>query len=114
MLLNLNTGYADTDADLCIRIMSLCWITLLTCCRARKALMLEGQRIVGFLPSNGIRFIPQSTVIFYFPFSDNESTTTPGPITTLAPGMYKLTTPVPGPITTLASGTNLQHQYQVL
>ena len=24
MLLNLNTGYADTDADLCIRIMSLC------------------------------------------------------------------------------------------
>ena len=22
--LNLNTGYADTDADLCIRIMSLC------------------------------------------------------------------------------------------
>ena len=24
MLQNLNTGYADTDADLCIRIMSLC------------------------------------------------------------------------------------------
>ena len=24
MLLNLNTYYADTDADLCIRIMSLC------------------------------------------------------------------------------------------
>ena len=24
MLLNLNTGYADTDADICIRIMSLC------------------------------------------------------------------------------------------
>ena len=24
MLHNLNTGYADTDADLCIRIMSLC------------------------------------------------------------------------------------------
>ena len=24
MLLNLNTGYDDTDADLCIRIMSLC------------------------------------------------------------------------------------------
>ena len=24
MLLNFNTGYADTDADLCIRIMSLC------------------------------------------------------------------------------------------
>ena len=24
MLLNLNTGYADTDADLCIRMMSLC------------------------------------------------------------------------------------------
>ena len=24
MLPNLNTGYADTDADLCIRIMSLC------------------------------------------------------------------------------------------
>ena len=24
MLLNLNTGSADTDADLCIRIMSLC------------------------------------------------------------------------------------------
>ena len=24
MLINLNTGYADTDADLCIRIMSLC------------------------------------------------------------------------------------------
>ena len=24
ILLNLNTGYADTDADLCIRIMSLC------------------------------------------------------------------------------------------
>ena len=24
MLLNLNTGYADPDADLCIRIMSLC------------------------------------------------------------------------------------------
>ena len=23
---NLNTGYADTDADLCIRIMSLCCI----------------------------------------------------------------------------------------
>ena len=22
--INLNTGYADTDADLCIRIMSLC------------------------------------------------------------------------------------------
>ena len=28
MLLNLNTGYADTDADLCIRIMSLCCIRL--------------------------------------------------------------------------------------
>ena len=26
MLLNLNTGYADTDAELCIRIMSLCCI----------------------------------------------------------------------------------------
>ena len=26
MLLNLNTGYTDTDADLCIRIMSLCYI----------------------------------------------------------------------------------------
>ena len=26
MLPNLNTGYADTDADLCIRIMSLCCI----------------------------------------------------------------------------------------
>mgnify|MGYP003692050689 CR=1 FL=1 len=24
MLLNLNKGYVDTDADLCIRIMSLC------------------------------------------------------------------------------------------
>ena len=29
MLFNLNTGYADTDADLCIRIMSLCFITIL-------------------------------------------------------------------------------------
>ena len=28
MLLNLNTGYADTDADLCIRIMSLCCTTI--------------------------------------------------------------------------------------
>ena len=27
MQLNLNTGYADTDADLCIRIMSLCFRT---------------------------------------------------------------------------------------
>ena len=26
MLLNLNTGYADYDADLCIRITSLCCI----------------------------------------------------------------------------------------
>ena len=25
MLLILNTGYADTDADLCIKIMSLCY-----------------------------------------------------------------------------------------
>ena len=23
--INLNTGYADTDADLCIRIMSVCY-----------------------------------------------------------------------------------------
>ena len=27
MLVNLNTGYADIDADLCIRIMSLCCIS---------------------------------------------------------------------------------------
>ena len=26
VLLNLNAGYADTDADLCIRIMSFCCI----------------------------------------------------------------------------------------
>ena len=26
MLINLNAGYADTDADLCISIMSLCCI----------------------------------------------------------------------------------------
>ena len=33
MLNNLNTGYADTDADLCIRIMSLCCIlSLVTTC----------------------------------------------------------------------------------
>ena len=30
MLFNLNTGYADTDADLCIKIMSLCCITAAT------------------------------------------------------------------------------------
>ena len=72
--------------------------------------------MVGFLPSNGIRFIAQSIVIFYFPFSDKANVTTPapGPITTEVPGMYKLTTPVPGPITTLAPGTNSPHQYQVL
>ena len=28
MLLNLNTGYANIDADLCIRIMSLCCTTV--------------------------------------------------------------------------------------
>ena len=31
MLLNLNTGYADTDADLCIRSMSLCCTYIITC-----------------------------------------------------------------------------------
>ena len=30
MLLNLNTGYADTDADLCIKIMSLCCINTIS------------------------------------------------------------------------------------
>ena len=30
-LLNLNTGYADTDADLCIRVMSLGCNDLLKC-----------------------------------------------------------------------------------
>ena len=30
-VLNLNTGYADTDTDLCIKIMSLCCINICHC-----------------------------------------------------------------------------------
>ena len=35
MLLNLNTGYADIDADLCIRIMSLCCTCRTFSCKTR-------------------------------------------------------------------------------
>ena len=33
VLLNLNTDYNDTDADLCIRIISLCCITFYLACK---------------------------------------------------------------------------------
>ena len=49
MLLNLNTGYADTDADLCFKIKSLCWrlwYNLGKCCISDNLLILTYNSLI--------------------------------------------------------------------
>ena len=63
MLDNLNTGYADTDADLCIRIMSLCCSSKV--CKSNltlSSLELKSPNYERLRPIRGLQFTLTYTV----------------------------------------------------